>query len=556
MNFNHYYTNNELEAALKEWSSRFPQLCRLVELGKSYENRPVWLLAVTQQATGPDTEKPAVWLDGNIHATELAGTTTVLKIIDSLLEGYAGDDQIHRLLDTCVFYTVPRINPDGAEKAMAADPRFLRSGVRPYPWQELQPGLHEQDIDGNGLILQMRIPDPNGDWKIYTEDPRLMQKRAPEEQGGQYYRILPEGLIENYDGDIAVVAPPHQGLDFNRNFPFNWRTEGEQRGAGNYPASEVEIRAVVDFVSRHPNINAALTFHTFSRVILRSYSTKPDSDMIFNDLWLLKKIGEIGTRASGYPCYSTYHDFLLDPKEITTGAFDDWMYDQFGVISYTVELWDVADEAGVKKKRLVEWFQEHPIEDDQTVLKWIDEHVGPEGFINWYPYQHPQLGPVELGGWNTLYTWRNPPKSFMGSEAAKHVPFALALGELLPRLSFHKVEARRLGDKTWRVVVVVDNSGFLPTYTTQQSRQKQAVRPVRAAIKLSGSARLAGGKPEIEIGHLEGRSNKGGMFMWDHSPMDNRGKAEWLVEAEAGSSVDISITSERAGVIRKKIILE
>ena len=60
MNFNHYYTNNELEAALKEWSSRFPQLCRLVELGKSYENRPVWLLAVTQQATGPDTEKPAV----------------------------------------------------------------------------------------------------------------------------------------------------------------------------------------------------------------------------------------------------------------------------------------------------------------------------------------------------------------------------------------------------------------------------------------------------------------------------------------------------------------
>ena len=78
----------------------------------------------------------------------------------------------------------------------------------------------------------------------------------------------------NYDGDIISVARQIEGLDFNRNFPFEWRPEGDQHGSGPYPVSEVEIRAAVDFIAKHPNINIALTYHTFSRVLLRPYSTE------------------------------------------------------------------------------------------------------------------------------------------------------------------------------------------------------------------------------------------------------------------------------------------
>ncbi len=102
-----------------------------------------------------------------------------MKIAHTLLEGYGKDAQITRLLDQAVYYIVPRVNPDGAALALADQPRYIRSGVRPYPWQEKDEGLHEQDMDNDGRILQMRMADPNGDWKVSELDPRLMQKREP-----------------------------------------------------------------------------------------------------------------------------------------------------------------------------------------------------------------------------------------------------------------------------------------------------------------------------------------------------------------------------------------
>ena len=67
-------------------------------------------------------------------------------------------------------------------------------------------------INGDGKILQMRLQDPNGDWKISTLDPRLMEKRAPDEFGGTYYRLFEEGLLEDYDGYIIKFASRWRGL--------------------------------------------------------------------------------------------------------------------------------------------------------------------------------------------------------------------------------------------------------------------------------------------------------------------------------------------------------
>ena len=99
MDFNHYFTNEEIEALLKDWAGRFPQVVRLATIGESYEKRPIWLLTLTNTATGPDLEKPAVWIDANIHATEVTGATAALHLAHTLLEGYGQDAQITRLLD-------------------------------------------------------------------------------------------------------------------------------------------------------------------------------------------------------------------------------------------------------------------------------------------------------------------------------------------------------------------------------------------------------------------------------------------------------------------------
>jgi murein tripeptide amidase MpaA len=141
-------------------------------------------------------------VDANIHATEIAGTTTALYYLNSLLTGYGKDPRITRLVDESTSYVVPRINPDGAELAMAKVPKYIRSGVRSYPWEEKDEGLHPQDINQDGRILQMRLKDPNGDWKISSLNSRLMEKRRPDERDGQFYRLLNEGLLEDFDGFI------------------------------------------------------------------------------------------------------------------------------------------------------------------------------------------------------------------------------------------------------------------------------------------------------------------------------------------------------------------
>ena len=77
-----------------------------------------------------------------------------------------------------------------------------------------------------------------------------MIRREPAETGGTYYRIVPEGTVEGYDGFTLRVKKPVQGLDLNRNFPASWRQEFEQLGSGPYPVSEPEIRAVATLRGR------------------------------------------------------------------------------------------------------------------------------------------------------------------------------------------------------------------------------------------------------------------------------------------------------------------
>jgi murein tripeptide amidase MpaA len=557
LNFNHFFTNEEILSNIQDWCQAYPELVESESIGMSHENRPIQLLKITNWKSGSDLEKPALWIDANIHATELTGTTCALYCAYHLLAGYGTDEHITRLLDRSVVYIVPRVNPDGAALAMADNPRYVRSGVRLYPWDEKDEGLHVQDINQDGKILQMRILDPNGDWKISTLDQRLMDKRGPDEHDGVYYRLLSEGLLEDFDGYIIKEARKPEGLDFNRNFPFQWRTEGEQHGAGPYPASEPEIRAVVDFISRHPNINIALTFHTFSRVILRPYSTKSDDDIIPEDLWVYKKMGEIGTRASGYRCVSTFHDFKYHPKEVTTGAFDDWVYDHLGIYSFTIELWDLPTEAGIKDRKLIEWSRDHPHSEDVQILKWVDEHGEPDSYNEWQEYDHPQLGKVEIGGWNSIHTWRNPPVTQLESEVSRHFPFVLSLGNMLPWLTLHTIKAEPLGNDDYRLTVIIENNGFLPSFTSEQAKTRQAIRPVRVELDMPEGAKIINGKRRVQIGHLEGRSNKLSVSsIYSTSPTDNREKADWVIHAPAGTSVTVNIFSERAGTIKKEVFLK
>ncbi len=494
--FDTYYKYQALSEILSTLAAEHPAIMALSTLGKSHEGRDIPLVILTNQATGPDLEKPGFYVDGNIHATELTASVATLYLVNRLVQSYGSDAKITRILDEQVVYVVPRLNPDGAEAALADRPRFVRSGTRPYPYAEKQEGLHEEDVDGDGRILQMRIADPTGDWKVSDRDPRLMVKRAPDDEGGQYYRLFDEGLLESYDGVMIKPARAFAGLDFNRNFPGQWRPEGEQVGAGAYPGSEPEIRAVVDFMAQHPNIYGALTYHTFSRAILRPYGTKSDDEMDTQDKWVFEAIGERGTELTGYPSVSVYHHFRYHPKEVITGVFDDWLFDHKGIFAYTVELWDLPTAAGVeeksKDKKFMDWFRKHPAADDHKILDFVAQHA-PDALVPWYAFAHPQLGPVELGGWNPMYSWRNPPHSLLEAEVAPQSDFAIAFASLAPRLRWRDVKVTPLGEDAYHILAVVENAGFLPTYVSQRGADDEGRAPCATGNR-AGRRRRAGGR--------------------------------------------------------------
>ena len=97
--FDKFYRYNELTRLLKAYEKEYPNLIRLESIGKSHEGRDVWLITVTDFKSGSDAEKPALWVDGNLHASEVTGSTAALYLIHSLVTRYKEDKNFRRAMD-------------------------------------------------------------------------------------------------------------------------------------------------------------------------------------------------------------------------------------------------------------------------------------------------------------------------------------------------------------------------------------------------------------------------------------------------------------------------
>ena len=402
---NKYYTYKEIEELLVQWQQEYPHEFSYEIIGKSYEKRDIWAANLTAKTEQKASEKPAYYIDANHHAGEVTGSSVALYTIDYLLKKYrAGDQRVKRLLTDYTFYIIPRIAVDGSEKYLTT-PFMLRSSVREYS-PHLTTGTVMKDVDGDGRILQMRLRSNTGKFKKSESDPRLMIRRQPDEVIGEFYDVLIEGEIEDYDG---VELKDHRtlwGLDFNRNYPMNWQPENRQKGAGPYPLSESETRAVAEFIISHKNIAGIMSYHTTGGIILRPYCTAADDQIPATDLKSFKLLGEIGEKQTGYPCWSIYEKFTVDKGRPSVGSFMDFIYDYLGIVSFATELWDLRGRAGLDKLDLQKRLEQTIVEEEQdglALLKYSDEEFAGSLFVDWYEFEHPHLGLVEIGGWQTKF---------------------------------------------------------------------------------------------------------------------------------------------------------
>jgi murein tripeptide amidase MpaA len=324
LSLDRYHSFAEMTAFLQEAARKYPDLARLTSIGKSYQGRDLWLLEVTNRKTGPADAKPALYVNGCLDSAEVVTTEGVLYTIKRLLEGYGRDPAITAIVDTRTLYFVPRIMPDQTEVYITTPLRARSRSAKPED-DDGDGKLDEDpddDLDGDGHIVQMRVKDPDGEWKVSDKDPRLMVRRRPGELEGTFYRVLVEGKDD--DGDGKYNEDPLGGVDPNRNYPGNWRPVHIQPGAGPYPLYVQEVRAEVEFLETHRNIAAYVNHHSSGGVVLRPSTTHDDSTIPADDLRLLRTIGAMLLDATGYWLATSVYDWRYPPGTPDTKPGQTW----------------------------------------------------------------------------------------------------------------------------------------------------------------------------------------------------------------------------------------
>jgi len=547
--FDTYLDYAAMTAHLQALAAAHPTFAKLTSVAKSFQGRDVWLMEITNPATGPAHEKPGYYIDAQIHAEEHATSATALYAIWHLLENYGTDPQVTRLVDEQAFYILPRINPDGAELALQPPYYNWCGNGRYMPGADRISGLIPEDIDGDGYLVWMRVPDPLGEWKKSPDNPDIMIQRGPHEREGEFFRLYPEGRIRDYDGANVPIEKPFDG-NMNRNFPTNWSPQ--EYGGGIHPLSEPEAKGMADVILARPNICGMCAYHTHGGIILRPSMTRPDSAMGARDVNLYKQIGAIGTQITGYPTVSIYEEFTPDKSTPRRGGLMDWTYEEMGIISFGTEIWDLERTAGVDKVGYYNLYPRTP-EIQARVHDWVVKNVGEKGFRPWRAFDHPQLGPIEIGGMVNIWSYRNPPGHLLESACRDNVLFNLAHADAAPRIRISDVAVERLADDLWKLRAVVANTGYLPTNLSDVALENKVARPVTLAVT---GAEVVMNPACADLGHLAGRNER--LYPW--SPWGqqwtaNARPAEWLLRAPEGAEATLTAVSEKGGTHRLPVKL-
>jgi hypothetical protein len=557
-----YLDHETLTRQLRGWAEAFPGTCRLSSIARTPEGRDVWLLAIGKEL---DRVRPAVWVGGNLHAAELAGSSVALAIAEDVLAIHHQPETLglsapvlDRLRDV-VFYIVPRISPDGAEHALRSG-RTVRSVPRDARVERGAPRWVPGDVDGDGLALAMRVIDPGGELVESREVPGLLVERTIDDEG-PFYKLYPEGTIEHFDGK-TVPSPFFLGdnpIDLNRNFPWSWAPPHEQIGAGPYAASEPESRGVVEFATAHPEIFAWLDLHTFGGVVIRPLGHAPDAKMNQEDLAIYRQVEAWALEHTGYPTVSGHEEFLYEPDKPLRGDLTDYAYNQRGALAYVIELWDLFARLDMPRPpKFAQYYERVTRGDLEKLARWDRDTNAGRAFPAWRPFDHPQLGKVEIGGVDPRIGIWNPPLHELAAVCSGQAKLMLRVAALAPRLRIGRIEREALPGGITRLELQVTNDGYLGTYGLPSAKVLDFNEPIYATARARGCELVDPGAAHQILGHLEGWGH--GLHTGQNLPAypGSRGttNAAWARYLVRGSgTLELSVGSCRVGFTAARVEL-
>jgi hypothetical protein len=545
--FNRFSDVETLQSYMFKLAESYPSLCRVERIGTTALGRPFLAMVINNRQTGDEGTKPAMYIDGAIHANEIQAGETVLYTAWYLLSGYGTIPKITELVDRSTFYLIPLVNPDGRAEwfANANTPNSARTGQKPV--DNDGDGIADEDgpddMDGDGHITQMWRPDPFG---THRRDPRdanrmISVPREPKADGtreyGDWVMAGQEGLDNDGDGRVNEDGPG--GYDMNRNFPSGWEPENIQNGAGAYPLCWPETKAVADWVLSKPQIAAAQAYHNAGGMILRGPgSDTREGDYPAADVGVYSRIQSVG--AEMLPFYRS----MVIHKDLYTvhGGVVNWFAEGLGIISLTNELWT--------EKRIMQNGQD-PTDDQDR--KWNERMLFGQTTIPLHEVKHPEFGTVLVGG-GTKFSSRIPPPFMMEEELHRNFAFTMFHADQMPLLRFESVETKELAPQLWQVTVTVANDRLIPSRTA---------RAADKGIGLADTLTLAGAEV-VAAGTLDRRTDRTldpqgfqpATLRFERGvPGQSSVAARFLVKGSAGTAITLAWNAEKAKRIESTLKL-
>ncbi|MDZ4663020.1 MAG: M14 family zinc carboxypeptidase [Pseudomonadota bacterium] len=152
-----YKSPDEIEALLKDYSSRYPGITKLVSIGKSLEGRDIWALKISDNPDVHEVGEPAILFNGMHHAREVMTPEVPLDLIEVLINNYLSDDVLTRWVNSYEIWVVPMLNVDGNNKVWTED-NWWRKNTRggygvdinrnyPYGWASCNGSSSNKNTD-------------------------------------------------------------------------------------------------------------------------------------------------------------------------------------------------------------------------------------------------------------------------------------------------------------------------------------------------------------------------------------------------------------------------
>jgi len=122
-----YQNAFEVETFVRNANAYFPDLTKLVEIGKSLEGRSIWALKISDNAQEREVEEPAILFNSMHHAREVMTPEISLDIIEYLLTNYKSDQRVKAWVDNNEIWVVPMLNVDGNAKVWSGQTMWRKN---------------------------------------------------------------------------------------------------------------------------------------------------------------------------------------------------------------------------------------------------------------------------------------------------------------------------------------------------------------------------------------------------------------------------------------------